>query len=161
MARWPVLVGFSIAVAPGWLGCASVPPVTPGLANAPDLGGSAPVDERVHDVVANGRDSCESVTGRSPLRGHAPPCPTVTPPAAVAGPSPAVAVGEMSLAEPWLEHFYVGFPCPRPTATPKHDAAPWSVPVSVTGAGACALLDPVTEGLPLPSVGSTQAVRRR
>lgn len=54
-------------------GCGSV--VQLGLANAPSLGGASP-ETRVHDVVANGPNSCE----RSPfppgevLRGQIPPC---------------------------------------------------------------------------------------
>jgi hypothetical protein len=48
--------------------------VQSGLANAPALGGSTIVDPRVHDVIANGPDSC----GRLDLgsqRNRIPPCP--------------------------------------------------------------------------------------
>jgi hypothetical protein len=55
------------------VGCTSS--VQVGLANAPVLGG-ATVETRVHDVIANGRDSCERSTfpQGDVLRGHIPPC---------------------------------------------------------------------------------------
>ncbi len=55
------------------LGCASR--VQAGLANAPALGG-ATQEDRVHDVIANGRDSCErnAFPQGEVLRGHIPPC---------------------------------------------------------------------------------------
>jgi hypothetical protein len=53
--------------------CSSV--VQPGLANAPALGGATP-ETRVHDAVANGRDSCERpmFPQGGVLRGQVPPC---------------------------------------------------------------------------------------
>ena len=58
MGRWPVLLGFSVAMASTTVACGSQPPaVVPCLSNAPNLGGTGPTDDRVHDVVANGRDS--------------------------------------------------------------------------------------------------------
>ncbi len=59
-----------IAVSTSWLGCA----VQAGLANAPTLGTTPGDDRRVHDAIANGRDSCERQESTSPLRGHTPPC---------------------------------------------------------------------------------------
>jgi hypothetical protein len=113
MARSPVLVGWSILSCSLSLGCASQSAITPGLANAPPLGGAGGVDEGQVDVVSNGRDSCESVSGRSPLRGHVPPCPTVSRPASTL-PPPAVAMAhQQSFVVPWLDHFYVGWPCTR------------------------------------------------
>jgi len=49
--------------------------VRPGLTNAPALSGT-PVDARVHDVIANGSDSCERRLGSGPLRNEVPPCPS-------------------------------------------------------------------------------------
>jgi hypothetical protein len=53
--------------------CSSV--VQPGLANAPALGGATP-ETRVHDVIANGHDSCERsmFPQGGVLRGQVPPC---------------------------------------------------------------------------------------
>ncbi len=64
------------------MGCASSLQV--GLANAPGLGG-ATAETRVHDVIANGRDSCErsAFPQGDVLRGHIPPC-AGTEPVAVA-----------------------------------------------------------------------------
>jgi hypothetical protein len=64
------------------VGCAPSVPV--GLANAPVLGG-ATVETRVHDVIANGRDSCErsAFPQGEVLRGHIPPCVTKEPAAGV------------------------------------------------------------------------------
>jgi hypothetical protein len=45
-----------------------------GLSNAPTLGATPGAPRRVHDVIANGDDSCERLGSGSPLRGHAPPC---------------------------------------------------------------------------------------
>jgi hypothetical protein len=49
--------------------------VQPGLANAPVLGG-ATAETRVHDVIANGHDSCERsmFPQGGVLRGQVPPC---------------------------------------------------------------------------------------
>jgi hypothetical protein len=136
MARWTVLVGISIALAS--LGCASASAVTPGLANAPALGGVGAVEPGPYDVVSNGRDSCESMTGQSPLRGHVPPCPTVSHPVAAVPPSllPRQARHD-SLVLPWVEHFYVGFPCTHSRTVLGHwDAA---LSASTVAEGSCAL----------------------
>jgi hypothetical protein len=63
-----VLVVVSIQI-----GCA--PRLEGGLANAPTLGGVTP-ETRVHDAVANGRDSCErsAFPQGEVLRGQVPPC---------------------------------------------------------------------------------------
>jgi hypothetical protein len=45
-----------------------------GLANAPTLGATPGAPRRVHDVIANGTDSCERLGLGSPLRGHEPSC---------------------------------------------------------------------------------------
>jgi hypothetical protein len=125
MARWPVLVGFAISSTLfGSLGCAASPSVTPGLANAPRLGGTGGVDDGAHDVVANGRDSCESVTGRSPLRGHLPACPTASHP--VASLPPMLEYRTQSMVVPWLEHFYVGWPCTHSAAAVQSRTVAWS-----------------------------------
>jgi hypothetical protein len=55
------------------VGCTSS--VQVGLANAPWLGGETP-ETRVHDVIANGHDSCErsAFPQGGVLRGQIPPC---------------------------------------------------------------------------------------
>jgi hypothetical protein len=50
---------------------------TPGLANAPRLGGTPETDPRILDAIANGNDSCQRNAGGSVLRFQYPPCPTV------------------------------------------------------------------------------------
>ena len=60
------------------IGCSlgAVQPVQPGLANGVALGGSRTVDDRVSDVVSNGKDSCgRAGEGGSALRYRWPPCP--------------------------------------------------------------------------------------
>ena len=54
-------------------GC--VASVQGGLANAPTLADATP-ETRVHDAIANGRDSCERAAfpPGEVLRGHTPPC---------------------------------------------------------------------------------------
>jgi hypothetical protein len=54
-------------------GC--VASVQGGLANAPTLADATP-ETRVHDAIANGRDSCErsAFPPGEVLRGHTPPC---------------------------------------------------------------------------------------
>ena len=58
--------------------------VQPGLANAPVLGGATP-ETRVHDVIANGHDSCERsmFPQGGVLRGQVPPCRSEGPNAAL------------------------------------------------------------------------------
>jgi hypothetical protein len=49
--------------------------IRPGLANAPSMNRARP-DNRPHDVITNGNDSCERDESGSPLREHTPPCET-------------------------------------------------------------------------------------
>lgn len=84
-----------------------------GLANAPQLSGSPIVDVRVHDAIANGRDSCERRLGAGPLRNEVPACavgtPTVSSPSAeaVVNGSPANVV-----PVPWVEPYSDRGSCP-------------------------------------------------
>jgi hypothetical protein len=114
MSRWPVLTACSIPLV---VGCA--PSVTPGLANAPRLGGSAIADERVTDVVSNGNDAC-GANERGPLRSQLPACLTVERAPAVTAFTLSGRSTSSGLVVPWLQHFYVGWPCDgrsgRPTA---------------------------------------------
>jgi hypothetical protein len=112
MSRWPVLIALSFGFSAAALGCA--PTVQPGLANAPRLGGTGLADERTHDVVSNGQDGCSGHGEHGPLRGRVPPCPAVAHPVASTMLLPAKGSNDPSMVEPWLEHFYVGWPCPRP-----------------------------------------------
>jgi hypothetical protein len=141
MARWPVLVALSIMSCS--LGCASQSAITPGLANAPPLGGTAGVDEGQVDVVSNGRDSCESVSGRTPLRGHVPPCPTVSRTSSTVPPLSSIVVHQESFVQPWLEHFYVGWPCTRSlTSLEALQAGAVALSTPAPGEGACSAADP-------------------
>jgi hypothetical protein len=55
MPRTVPLLGILMSLVP--LACATT--IYPGLANVPALGAGPVVDPSVHDVVANGGDSCE------------------------------------------------------------------------------------------------------
>jgi hypothetical protein len=80
-------IGTSVLVCALLAGCGSS--VQVGLANAPILGGATP-ETRVHDVIANGRDSCErsAFPQGHLLRGQIPTC----------GPKQRVT---LTRAEPW------------------------------------------------------------
>jgi len=66
----PTVVVAMIALASVSSGCS----VHAGLSNAPTLGATPGASRRVHDVIANGTDSCERLGSGSPLRGHEPSC---------------------------------------------------------------------------------------
>jgi hypothetical protein len=108
MPRGVALVGMLVSLTA--VGCAMT--VQPGLANVPAL--SSPVaDASVHDVIANGRDSCERGFGAGPLRHQFPPCPGVERHA----PTPVVihvAPPENGFVMQWVEHFYSRWPCSAP-----------------------------------------------
>ncbi len=134
MTRWPMLTVWGVLSL--LVGCSSSGQV--GLANAPRLGGTGLADERVHDAIANGGDACGGYAERGSLRGHVPRCPAPGHPSAAASwPGPPTE----SRVVPWLEHFYVGWPCapatraPR-TTEPKSTAWATSVPPAKT---ACAV----------------------
>jgi hypothetical protein len=104
MPRTAAMLGILISLAP--LSCET----TVGLANAPGLGNSPLADAAVHDVVANGRDSCERGLRPGLLRYQVPRCPGVERSAANAtvanrAPSPK------GIVMPWVEHYYSGWPC--------------------------------------------------
>ena len=87
MSRWPVLVFVG-----GLCACGGVR-AEAGLANAPRLGGATP--EESHDVVVKmppNTPSSHSVASGWLLPG-------------------ASGLEGQSLVVPWLEHFYVGWPC--------------------------------------------------
>lgn len=65
-----VALAIAVVLSSPSFGCA----VRAGLANAPALGATPGVERRIHDVVANGNDSCERRTTGSPLRRRLPPC---------------------------------------------------------------------------------------
>lgn len=129
MSRWLVLAAFSIA--PLSLGCGSS--VRVGLANAPRLGGASTVDNRVADVVSNGDDACgvPSVSESGVLRNRIPPCPRVTGThnlsVSVVRPAPGNEPNG-GLVEPWLDHFYVGWPCSTHAPASGANASPWTPP---------------------------------
>ena len=68
------LTVFVVAIA-ALAGCASTSPLEPGLANAPAIPLTGAQD--VHDVIANGHDSCPGArfAAGDPLRHRYPPCP--------------------------------------------------------------------------------------
>jgi hypothetical protein len=111
MGRW--LVFAACAMALGAAGC-SASVVQAGLANAPRHGGTGLADERVHDVIANGDDSCDRWAEHGPLRHRVPPCPAMAHPVASTWLLPSAAGGSSSLVLPWLQHFYAGWACPEP-----------------------------------------------
>jgi len=90
------------------VGCASS--VQVGLANAPLLGG-ATSETRVHDVIANGRDSCErsAFPQGQVLRGEIPPC--------VIGEPVGTGIPDfrwlLPPARPWQVPGYRGRACPH------------------------------------------------
>jgi hypothetical protein len=105
--------GLGMVVLWAWsLGCASS--VQPGLANAPALGGTRVVDPRVHDAIANGPDSCgrRLDPGPGPLRNRLSPCAPLSSPTKSAA-FVSRASRNDALVLPWMEHYYVGWPCPR------------------------------------------------
>src|ERR1700689_1392586 len=110
MPRMVALIGVLMSLAP--LGCATV--FRPGLANAPQLSGSPIVDVRVHDAVANGRDSCERRPGAGPLRNEVPACAVATPPGL--HPSVVTGAGSESPAKgdpmPWVKPYSDRGSCP-------------------------------------------------
>lgn len=130
MLRWLVLAVLSTALP--LAGCGSS--VRAGLANAPRLGGATTADNRVTDVVSNGDDSCGAYAEHAVLRYRVPPCPGWTagsPPASQASqlPSSTGSPPSGALVEPWLDHFYVGWPCP--VATSSRASRSWSSPSHV------------------------------
>jgi hypothetical protein len=121
MSRWPVLTASSTILLAG---CA--PAVQPGLANAPWLGSTGLDDAPPHDVIANGDEGCGRYGEQGPLRGRIRPCTSI---ARGAAPnpwllSPAVPPPD-GLVVPWLQHFYVGWPCPHPARSSSRSAL-WS-----------------------------------
>jgi hypothetical protein len=133
MSRWLVLAVFSMA--PLAFGCGSS--LRAGLSNAPNLGGSPIAEGRangvvsngINDVVANGDDACGRYAEHGVLRNQFPPCPTWAPvhPVAVAPPAPSAGDPSRGLVQPWVNHFYTGWPCPDgSTATSSRKAHAWS-----------------------------------
>jgi hypothetical protein len=105
MPRTAILLGMLMLLAR--VACTTM--VRPGLANAAALGGT-PVDARVHDVIANGGDSCERRLGPGPLRNEVPACPTArTPVSDAAAGRYASSMKEVTV--PWVEHYYTHWPC--------------------------------------------------
>jgi hypothetical protein len=123
MLRWLVLTVLTAAFP--LVGCGSS--VRAGLANAPRLGGTATADNRVTDVVSNGDDSCVAYTEHGVLRGRLPPCQTRT--SALPISSAPVPVPPGALVLPWVDHFYVGWPCPMTTSS--RQLRSWSAPSPV------------------------------
>jgi hypothetical protein len=113
-------------------GCATT--VHPGLANAPGLGGTRIAGARVHDVIANGQDSC----GRrlepdpGPLRYRLPPCRQEVGPGMSTALAPLGARND-SEAQRWMEHYHFGWPCrTRQEALASGEMVAWS-PALATG----------------------------
>jgi hypothetical protein len=100
---------FALCASVATLACACA--VHPGLANAPQLGGTADADPRVHDVIANGQDSCGRQLDPGPLRNRLIPCPRTTQPRSTAmsfAPSPEY----NEIVTPWVEHYHWRWACP-------------------------------------------------
>jgi hypothetical protein len=106
MPRTAPLLGMVMSWAP--LACAAT--IHPGLANVPALGTRPIADASVHDVVANGRDSCERGLGPGPLRYQLPPCRSVerlVVDSNVANSAPSA----KGIVMPWVDHYYSRWPC--------------------------------------------------
>lgn len=112
--RLLVLAGASllgVGCAPSFQKGLADSPLQLGLANAPWLGGTTP-ETRVHDVIANGRDSCErsAFPEGEVLRGEIPSCVTnepaprvpqrIAPPVTITGNLPGYSLGPCPSA--WL-----------------------------------------------------------
>jgi hypothetical protein len=97
-----------------------------GLANAPTLADATP-ETRVHDAIANGRDSCErsAFPPGEVLRGHVPPC--VKNERTTAAPTLLPSASHYSS---WISAFYPASVCQ--TAGPGLVGAQ-----AATGEGAC------------------------
>ena len=125
MSRWLVLA--LISIAPLGIGCGSS--VRAGLANAPRLGGTSTADDRVADVISNGDDACGLYSESGVLRNRIPPCPRATGLHNFAASTAHSASGgepNGGLVEPWLDHFYVGWPCSTRSSSSGPRASPWS-----------------------------------
>jgi hypothetical protein len=131
MSRWLVLTVFSMA--PLAMGCGSS--MRAGLSNAPNLGGSPIAEGRANDVVAtgvtdvvsNGDEACGRYAEHGVLRNQIPPCPTYTPahPVATFTPTASTDGAARGLVQPWLNHFYVGWPCPE-SVSATHKVHAWA-----------------------------------
>ena len=117
MSRWLLVAVLSVVPS---LGCGST--VGAGLANAPRLGGTPTADNRVNDVIANGDDACGvSTESGSVLRNRVPPCTSWAPREVNASylASPPAGQSSVGLVQPWLNHFYVGWPCATSSSRTK------------------------------------------
>jgi len=134
MSRWRMLT--VLCLVPLGFGCTHAtaravdfsPRPAVGLANAPALYGSPPADDqREHDAVANGLESCGRYLENGVLRYQWPACPA--PQATTAAPQPlsvstkatatikataptkATATASAASLAPWRERFVVEWPC--------------------------------------------------
>ncbi len=129
MSRWRMLT--ALCLVPLAIGCTHAsarevdfsPRPTVGLANAPALYGSTPSnDQRQHDVVSNGLESCGRYLENGVLRYQWPPCPVPKAAAATVQPlslstkAPPIKTTVKASAAPvtpWPEKFVVEWPCSR------------------------------------------------
>jgi len=125
MSRWRMLT--VLCLVPLAVGCTHAtaravdfsPRPAVGLANAPALYGSPPSnDQRQHDAVANGLESCGQYLENGVLRYQWPACPvpqatTATPQLLSLSTKPTKARASASAASvtPWHERFVVEWPC--------------------------------------------------
>jgi hypothetical protein len=123
MSRWRMLT--VLCLVPLALGCTHAtaravdfsPRPAVGLANAPALYGSSPAnDQRQHDAVANGLESCGRYLENGVLRYQWPPCrpapPTITAtPQLLSVSTTAGAPASAASVTPWSERFVVEWPC--------------------------------------------------
>jgi hypothetical protein len=127
MLRWRMLTGLGLVSLV--IGCTHATATTVdfsprpavGLANAPALYGSAPSnDQRQHDVVSNGLESCGRYLENGVLRYQWPPCPAPQvqsqasfAPTAASVPLVPISRSATSAASvtPWHEKFVVEWPC--------------------------------------------------
>jgi hypothetical protein len=150
MSRWWVLAVTSVAFSA--IGCGSslkdAASVQVGLSNAPNLGGSPQAEGRasgvvangVTDVVANGSESCGRYAESGVLWNQWPACPKPTPYHGnqTATAAPTANDPTHGLVQPWLNHFYTGWPCAEASGSGRKTRA-WSA--MDTSNVACAVPD--------------------
>ena len=120
MARLAMCFAFATLLLEGCAGR-----IEPGLANAPHLGAGVGGEPR-SDVISNGGDSCGRYSESSPLRGRIPPCASATYASTRTAPAFTAPVSTGGgVVVPWVQHFYVGWPCARGGGSHEAQSVAW------------------------------------
>lgn len=117
------------------LGCAPV--VQAGLSNVPAPDPTRIADSRVHDVIANGPDSCgrRYAPGPGPLRNQIPPCESLPAKWSSNFVVPTTSTNEATVFR-WVEHYYVDWPC-RPPSAASTGGDLIALPANDSGSSSC------------------------